>query len=53
MPKRRTSSRLPTIKPEAPHGALGEIREIPPYRKSQRDVPVPKSERPYKPTQKK
>jgi hypothetical protein len=49
---------MTTTKPESPefeppHGRLGEIREDIPFRKSQRDVPLPKPQRPSKPTQEK
>jgi hypothetical protein len=53
MTTRRKSSRLPTTKPEPPHGALGEIREVIPTKRSHLRVLVPKSERRYKPNQKK
>jgi hypothetical protein len=41
------------LKPEPPHGALGEIREVIPTKRSYLRVPVSKAQRPYKPTQKK
>jgi hypothetical protein len=53
MQTRRTSTRLPTIKPEPPHGALGEIREFTPANKPHLRVPLPKAQRPSKPTQEK
>jgi hypothetical protein len=49
MPTRKPA---PPPEPEPPHGALGEIREIIPFRKSHRDVPVPKARQRSKPSKK-
>ena len=49
------ATKMPTSKPEPPHGALGEIREdifVPP-KKSQLRVPLPKAQRPSEPSYKK